>query len=138
MKRKLALDLGTKTCGFSISDSLNIIAIGLENFHFPENDFSKVLVKIKEILKEYEVDTFVLGYPLKMSGNKSDRTVMVEDFKLLLEANFQIPVIYIDERETTKRAKQIMIDAGLSRKKQKKNKDKLAAQLILEDYLMRL
>ncbi|UWD33960.1 Holliday junction resolvase RuvX [Mesomycoplasma molare] len=137
-KRKLGIDLGTKTCGFAISDPFNIIATGLENFFFKENDFKSVIEKIREFTKLYNIDIFALGYPLKMSGNKSERTLMVENFKKLLEQNFDIPVILIDERETTKNAEQLMINAGLSRKKRKKHKDKLAAQLILEDYLMRL
>ncbi|MGZ9413479.1 Holliday junction resolvase RuvX [Mycoplasma sp. 480] len=137
-KRKLALDLGTKTCGFAISDPFNILATGLENFRFEENDFDKVVKRISEYLNEYEIDTFVLGYPLKMTGNKSERTIMVENFKVILEKTFLLPVILIDERETTKKAEEIMISAGISRKKRKKSKDKLAAQLILEDYLIRL
>ncbi|WP_406614542.1 Holliday junction resolvase RuvX [Mycoplasma corogypsi] len=137
--RKLGLDLGTKTCGFAITDSSEIIATGLENFRFPaENDFNSVIEQIKHYLNIYknEIDGFILGYPLKISGDKSERTLMVEDFKTLLETNFpNIPVMLINEQYTTKMAHQTMIDAGLTRQKRKQYKDKLAAQLILNEYL---
>ncbi|MBN3534413.1 Holliday junction resolvase RuvX [Mycoplasma procyoni] len=138
IKRKLGIDLGTKTCGFAISDPLGIISSALENFFFEENQFDLVIQRIKKYVQEYDIDVFVLGYPTKMTGAKSERTLMVEDFHQKLLDNFEQKVVLIDERETTKKAEEIMISAGLSRKKRKKHKDKLAAQLILDDYLMRL
>lgn len=139
MKRKLALDLGSKSCGFAISDALGITAQGLENYFYEENNWEQLLNRIEFHLLQYNynVDTFVLGYPLMKSGSKSKTTLMVEEFKKILEKQFpNISIIYIDERETTKQAENIMIEAGLSRKKRKKHKDKLAAQIILQDYLM--
>ncbi|WP_033161103.1 Holliday junction resolvase RuvX [[Mycoplasma] collis] len=134
--RKLAIDLGTKRCGFAISDSFNMMAFGLENFSYKENDFDFLIEKIKKILNEYPIDTIILGYPTKLSGEKIQMSLIVEEFKLLLEKNFKIDVFLVDENRTTKQATQILIGANLSRKKRKKHKDKLAAQLILEEYLL--
>ncbi|VEU76119.1 Holliday junction resolvase RuvX [Mycoplasmopsis columboralis] len=133
--RKLGLDLGIKSCGFAITDENEIISTSLENFLMNEGDFNAVIKRIEQYLQEYKIDGFVLGYPLKISGEKSDRTLMVEDFKKLLEENFQIPVMLVNEQYSTKKAQQVMISAGLTRKKRKANKDKLAAQIILQDYL---
>lgn len=137
--RKLCLDLGTKTCGFAISDNLNIIATGLENYFFQEKKFSEVIKKVKWYLNESEykneIDTIVLGYPLRMDLSKSERTLMVENFKLMLAKEINLPIIFQDERQTTINAENILQSAGYSKIKRKTKKDSLAAQLILEDYL---
>ena len=137
--RKLCLDLGTKTCGFAISDNLNIIATGLENYFFQEKKFSEVIKKVKWYLNESEykneIDTIVLGYPLRMDLSKSERTLMVENFKLMLAKEINLPIIFQDERQTTINAENILQSVGYSKTKRKTKKDSLAAQLILEDYL---
>lgn len=139
--RKLALDLGTRTCGFAISDELVIIASPLENFRFDENDFDSVISKTINYLESYKnVDEIILGLPLRSNGTKSERTIMVENFKnklesKLIEINKKLPIKFINEYGSTKDAENIMIQAGLSRQKRKKHKDKLAAVIILERYL---
>lgn len=133
--RKLALDLGTVSCGFAISDPFNMIASGLINLRFKEGDLESVFLQIDKYLQEYEIDTFILGYPKRMTGTKSDTTYYIEDFKTMLESRYSHPVILVDERESTKEARNLMIQANLSRKKQKQKKDSLAAQIILERYL---
>ncbi|QGZ97772.1 Holliday junction resolvase RuvX [Mycoplasma sp. NEAQ87857] len=135
--RKLGLDLGTKTCGFAITDESEIIASALENYRIEENDFDAVIKRVKFYLDQYpnKIDGIVLGHPVRVNGTKSERTVMVEDFKLMLEANFNLPVLLVNEQFTSKKAHQVMIDAGLTRKKRKQHKDKLAALIILQEYL---
>ncbi|MBU4692699.1 Holliday junction resolvase RuvX [Mycoplasma sp. CSL7491-lung] len=133
--RKLGLDLGIKSCGFAITDESEIISSSIENFMFEENNFNLVIERIKYYLSIYKIDGFVLGYPLKISGDKSDRTLMVEKFKILLEKNFEIPVMLVNEQYSTKRAKEILKQGGLNTTKSKKYKDSLAAQIILNDYL---
>ncbi|WP_373436186.1 Holliday junction resolvase RuvX [Metamycoplasma equirhinis] len=137
--RKLALDLGTKTCGFAISDINCIISSGLENFDFEENHFVEVLKRINWYLyqSEYknEIDAIVIGYPLRMDLSKSKRTYMVERFAKRIEEAFTISVIFQDERQSTINAEEILLGAGYNSKKRKTKKDLLAAQLILEDFL---
>lgn len=135
MSRVIALDLGTKSCGFAITDPMQIIAQPLENFRFELNNFAAVITKLQEYQQEYVISTIVLGYPKRMTGTKSERTLMVEKFKKILELNFALPVILVDERLTTKKANEIMRSAGLSIQKRKAKKDKMAAQLILQSYL---
>lgn len=139
--RKLALDLGTRTCGFAISDELAIIASPLENFRFEENDFNSVIHKTLAYINDYKnIDEIILGLPLRSNGSKSERTIMVEEFKSILESNLvknsiNIKIKLINEYGSTKDAESVMIQAGLSRKKRKNHKDKLAAAIILERYL---
>ncbi|WP_416755341.1 Holliday junction resolvase RuvX [Mycoplasma sp. VS42A] len=135
--RKLGLDLGTKSCGFAITDENEIIASGLENFMFAENDFEAALNRVEFYLNQYKnkIDGIVLGYPLKISGDKSERTYMVEDFKQKLIVRFNLPVLFVNEQYSTKRANEAMMAAGLTQQKRKAKKDQLAALIILQDYL---
>ena len=137
--RKLALDLGIKTCGFAISDSNCIIAKGLENYYFTTKKFSEVINRIKWYLynSEYknEIDEIILGYPLRMDLSKSERTLMVEHFQEMLAKEIDIKIIFQDERQSTINAEEILKLANYSKTKRKTKKDSLAAQLILEDYL---
>ena len=137
--RKLALDLGIKTCGFAISDSNCIIAKGVENYYFTTKKFSEVINRIKWYLynSEYknEIDEIILGYPLRMDLSKSERTLMVEHFQEMLAKEIDIKIIFQDERQSTINAEEILKLANYSKTKRKTKKDSLAAQLILEDYL---
>ncbi len=138
MPRKIGLDLGSKSMGIALSDELNITAQGKENFRFEEKDWAAAIAKLKEYFQNYKIDTIVLGYVTYVSGDKSETTYMIEEFRGILEKEFNVPIIYIDEAGSTKKAHEFMIKADLSRKKRKKYKDQLAAQLILEEYLNRL
>lgn len=137
--RKLALDLGIKTCGFAISDFNCIIAKGLENYYFTTKKFSEVINRIKWYLynSEYknEIDEIILGYPLRMDLSKSERTLMVENFREMLAKEIDIKITFQDERQSTINAEEILKLANYSKTKRKTKKDSLAAQLILEDYL---
>lgn len=72
-----------------------------------------------------------------MDSSKSERTLMVENFKLMLEKEITLPIIYQDERQSTINAENILMQANYSKQKRKQKKDSLAAQLILESYLER-
>ncbi|MGL5591079.1 MAG: Holliday junction resolvase RuvX [Metamycoplasmataceae bacterium] len=137
MKRLMALDLGTKKCGIAITDPLQIISQPLETIFYEVQDFDKVLSRLEEIkLEKGPIEAFILGNPLMPSGDSSIMSNIVAKFKVKLEDHFKIPVILFDERYTSKQSTNIMIEMNLSRKKQKNNRDKLAAQIILENYLL--
>ncbi|WP_416738098.1 Holliday junction resolvase RuvX [Mycoplasmopsis meleagridis] len=133
--RKIALDLGTKTCGLAISDSNNIISSSLKTIYFEENDFKKVIQELKILINEYSIDAFILGYPLRSNGNKSERTLMVENFSKLLSSNFEQKIYFVEEYGSTIKATKILKDAKLSAKKRKNIKDSLSAKIILQDFL---
>ncbi len=133
--RILGLDLGIKSLGIALSDELLFLATGKENFMFAENDFPKAIARILEYSREYEIEKIILGHPLRLNGTKSDRTIMIEEFADKLKTVTDIPVILFDERFSTKIATRILIDANVSRKNRKKQKDKMAAQIILQNFL---
>lgn len=95
--RALGLDLGTKTMGIAISDSLKIIASGVENFEYHNNDLSICANKLKEVFVKYQndIDTIILGYPKGLHNQKNDMTILVEKFYSMLQETFKnIKIIY--------------------------------------------
>lgn len=140
--RKLGLDLGTKTCGFAISDELGIIATGLENFHYEQELMNQVIDRINYWLNKYnnQISTLVLGYPTNVyDGSKNARTLYIESFYELLKSNFaDLKIVYVDERFSTKIATQRLKECNLKAAKIKKIKDKMSAVVILETHLKQI
>ncbi|MCK5867498.1 MAG: Holliday junction resolvase RuvX [Mycoplasmataceae bacterium] len=133
--RKIGLDIGEKSCGIALSDEMNIIASGMENYMFETNNWIMLLNKVQQYIDKYEIDVIVIGYPTLPSGDKSTTTLMIEEVEVLLKERFEQAIIRIDENMSTKKAQEILMSAGLNNKKRKGLKDQLAAQLILTDYL---
>lgn len=134
--RKLSFDIGTKTCGFAITDSLSIIASPLETIYFEEQDFNKIIEKVNIFIEKYtDIDSFVLGYPLRSNGDKSERTLMVESFANLLKKHFKQNIFLVNEYGSTIKAEQTLKMTKMSIEKRKKAKDTLSAVIILQDFL---
>lgn len=133
--RILGLDLGTKTLGIALSDPLGIIASGIETFRFDEYNYESAIARVGEMLKSYDIKTIVLGLPLHMSGEMGDMAKSILEFKQKLIDIYDIRVILYDERMTTKIATANLITANVSRKKRKNVVDKMAAVVILQNYL---
>lgn len=131
--RMLGLDYGSKTLGIAISDLTNTIATSLYTFRYENND--EVINKINELVKEYNINKIVLGYPKNMNNTIGESAIRVEELKNILEANLNIEIILQDERLTSVTANRVLIDANISRKKRKNIVDKLAATIILQNYL---
>lgn len=135
LMRSMGLDLGSVTCGISLSDPMGIIARAVETVRFAPDDFEDCLSKVLEIIKREQPGEIILGYPKHMNGDIGDRARTSEAFKAMLEEKVSIPVILWDERLTTKAAERVLIEADLSRKKRKKIIDQMAAVQILQSYL---
>lgn len=134
--RIMGLDLGSKTVGVAVSDPLGITAQGVEIIRRESEDkLRRTLARIETLAKEYEVETFVLGYPKHMDNTIGERAQKSEAFKEKLERRTGLPVILWDERLTTVAADNAMDEAGLSREKKKEYVDMIAASLILQGYL---
>lgn len=131
----LGLDLGNRTLGMAISDYLGIIANPIGTVRFDDGDLDKALEYTIATIKEHNVEKLVLGLPKNMNGSIGPQAEYCLKFKEMLENNTNLEVIMVDERLTSKQADAIMLSADLSRKKRKKNVDKLAATIILQTYL---
>lgn len=138
MKRILGLDVGSKTVGVAVSDPFGWTAQGLETIQINESKEEFGLKRLGEIIEEYEVSQIVIGLPKNMDGTIGERAIASQDYGQLVTEEFDLPIIYQDERLTTAQANRMMIEEGdVSRKKRKKVIDKLAAIMILQSYLDR-
>ena len=134
--RVMGLDYGSKTVGVAISDTLGITAQGIETIERKEeNKLRKTLARIEELVKEYEVEKIVLGFPKNMNNTIGERAEKSLELKAMLERRIGIPVIMWDERLTTVEAERTLIESNVRRENRKKYVDKIAAVFILQGYL---
>ncbi|HEM4386806.1 Holliday junction resolvase RuvX [Streptococcus suis] len=136
--RIMGLDVGSKTVGVAISDPLGFTAQGLEIIPINEEKGEFGLERLTELVEQYKVDKFVVGLPKNMNNTSGPRVEASQTYGDLLTERYKLPVDYQDERLTTVAAERMLIEqADISRGKRKKVIDKLAAQLILQNYLDR-
>ena len=133
MGRILAIDYGSKRVGLAVTDSLRIIASGLDTVH------SKDLIAFLEAyFKKEQVDIIVIGEPKTLANEASDSARFIEPFVTHMRKKFPDKKIErFDERFTSTMAHQTMLAGGL-KKKDRQNKelvDKISATIILQDYL---
>lgn len=133
--RTMALDYGDKNIGVAVCDNLGLTAQGIETIR-RENELSikKSIFRIGELIKEYEVETILLGYPKNMDNSEGFRCEKTMLFKERLERNFKkIPVVLWDERLSSVGSTRSI--SHLTKKKQNLIIDELSAVFILQGYL---
>ena len=133
--RCLGLDLGSKTLGIAISDRTNFIASVYKTIFFKDEDYSSLIEPLKEIVKNEDIGTIVLGLPKNMNNSLGPRALITLEFKKMIEKELNIPVVMEDERLTSVISNNILISANISRNKRKKKVDGMAAEIILQSYL---
>jgi putative Holliday junction resolvase len=131
--RILALDHGTKRIGVAISDELKMIAQPLE--FIPAEPFAKFLERLKEILREKEVEMILIGLPRNMDGSYGPAALKVQEFVAALRDAITIPIQTWDERLTSAQAQRFLIQGGVRRQQRKEKVDKTAAAILLQSYL---
>jgi len=134
----MGLDFGSKTIGVSMSDPFGWTAQGIETIGRDQEESMKPsLQRLEQIIKEYTVDTIVLGFPKNMNNTEGPRCEKTLAFKERLDKRFKLPVILCDERLSTVAAERSLLEADMSRAKRKTVIDKMAAVYILQGYLDR-
>ncbi len=137
--RIMGLDVGSKTVGVAISDPLGFTAQGVEIIRIDEEAGEFGFERLEELVKQYKVDKFVVGLPKNMNNTEGPRVEASKAYGDKINELFNIPVDYQDERLTTVQAERMLVEeADVIRGKSKKVIDKLAAQLILQNYLDRM
>lgn len=133
--RKLGIDYGDSRVGLAITDSLCITVQGLETIHYNGND--KILLnRLDEILKEYEIDTIVIGIPMNMNGTRGNRVEVTEQFIHKLKCKYnKVKIEPIDERLTTVAAHKTMNFLNINKKQKRNIVDTISAEYILEMYI---
>ena len=133
MGKVLGIDYGTKRTGIAITDAMQIIASGLTTVSTHSlDDF------IADIIIKENIDCFVVGDPKNLDGTNTNSTGHVNGFVKRLQKLHPTTLVHqIDERFTSKIAKQSILASGI-KKKERENKalvDKVSATIILQNYL---
>jgi len=131
--KALGIDYGKKRVGIAISDSLQIIASALTTI-----ETKQFFLFLIELLQKEEIDRFVVGDPKNLDGTPTDSTEMTEKFIEKLSIKYpNIPIKRIDERFTSKMAKQSILYAGTKKMKRRDKAlvDKVSAAIILQSHL---
>ena len=137
--RIMGLDFGAATVGVAISDALLLTAQGIETIRREkELQLRKTYQRIEELVKEYEVERIVVGYPKHLNNTIGERAKKAEEFAQALERRTGLTVVLQDERLTTVEAHRVLDAGGAGLEKKKEVVDKLAAVLILQSYLDRM
>ncbi|MBI4721581.1 MAG: Holliday junction resolvase RuvX [Candidatus Stahlbacteria bacterium] len=128
--RILAIDFGEKRIG---------LAISIPKLNIPEPlktiERKDLWAELDEIFKSYNIDTVVIGLPLHTDGREAKNTPIVKELAAEISVRYNIPVKLWDERFTTKSAEQLMHLLGKKPSKDKANVDRIAAAIILDEYL---
>jgi len=133
MARILAIDYGGKRTGLAVTDPLQIIATGLETIESRE-----LIPWLKKYLSQEEVELIIIGLPKNWDESDTHGTPLVESAIKKIQKEFpNTPLKTVDERYSSKMAKDAMLEMGMKKKdrRDKKNVDLIAATIILQEYL---
>lgn len=131
--RILGLDFGSHRIGAAVSDLLGITAQPLSAIR--RQGDRRDLEAIGTILREYSVDTVLMGLPLHMGGEEGTQAKKARLFAEKIRERLEVPVEMWDERMTTVQAERHLIASGVRREKRKEIRDSLSAVFLLQSAL---
>jgi putative Holliday junction resolvase len=134
--RLLSLDLGEKTIGLALSDTLLTVATPLETLK--RGKFTADAVRLETLIAEHNVGGLVVGLPLNMDGSEGPSAQSARAFARNFAARSSLPVVLCDERLSTAAVTRTLLDADASRRRRAAVVDKMAAAYILQGALDRL
>lgn len=131
--RILGLDVGSRRIGIAISDPLGFTAQGLPTLLRKNKrlDFEQ----IAKVVADYQISEIVVGYPLRLSGAEGIQSEKMQLFAEELRKKFGLPVHLWDERLTSTQANRLLRETDLSIKKRGQAVDRMAATLILQNWM---
>lgn len=131
--RVMALDVGDKTIGVAMSDALLLTAQPRSTIH--RKNLQRDIETLRRLVEDDEVHQIVVGQPLHMDGKESRQSQKVRTFADELQKQFNIPIVFWDERLTSFAAEQHLEEMGLNWRQRREHVDKVAAMIILQNYL---
>jgi putative Holliday junction resolvase len=134
--RLLGFDLGEKTIGLALSDTMLTVATPLETLK--RGKFSVDAPRVEAIIAQHGVGGLVIGLPLNMDGSEGPSAQSAKAFGRNFAARSSLPILFQDERLSTAAVTRTLIDADASRKRRSEVVDKMAAAYILQGVLDRL
>jgi putative Holliday junction resolvase len=132
-QRLLGLDLGEKTIGLALSDTLLTVATPYETLK--RGKFTADAAKLDTIVAKEGVGGLVIGLPLNMDGSDGPSAQSARAFARNFAARSPLPLVLWDERLSTAAVQRDMIAADASRKRRAASVDKVAAAYILQGTL---
>jgi putative holliday junction resolvase len=131
--RHLGLDVGDERIGVSISDAQGFLARPLEVIARQPGPSS--FLRLAEIIAANKVETVVVGLPFLLDGSEGKQVRSTQAYVEGLKAHISVPIVYQDERHSTQRAGQIMLENQARRRHRQRMSDAIAAAVILQEYL---
>jgi putative holliday junction resolvase len=129
----LGLDVGGKRIGVAGCDGLGLIATGITTIW--RSSFQEDIAQLIQIIEARQVEILVLGLPYKMDGSIGSQAKQVQKFARRVAAVIELPIEYIDERLTSYAAAEMMKTAKISVSQNKATIDRIAAAVILQQWL---
>jgi putative Holliday junction resolvase len=128
----MCIDYGEVRIGIALSDPLQIMA---NPYSVIKNNADTLFDELNQIIKSENVSSVILGLPLNSKGEDSEKTKQVREFAEILKSRISLPVEFWDESYSTVEANKVLKKMGLNTKKSRQVVDKVAASIILQDYL---
>ena len=129
----LGLDYGEKRIGVAVCDELGMTTRGIATVH--RKYWKRDIARIATLAQEYGAEKIVIGYPVKLDGTKGIQCEKIDGFIEVLTGEITIPVVKWNEALSTKEAEGLLREAEVNRRKKREVVDKIAAAIILQDYL---
>tara|TARA_B110000014_G_scaffold263052_1_gene258655 strand:+ start:6469 stop:6879 length:411 start_codon:yes stop_codon:yes gene_type:complete len=133
LHRVLAIDYGDVRVGLALSDLTQTISTPFKTLKYQNMD--DLLNQLSCIIEENNVNKIVAGIPYNMKGKDTKQTIKVREFVLILENKLDLEVDLIDERLTSLEAEKFMHQMNIKTGFNKGQIDKIAASIILQEYL---
>jgi putative holliday junction resolvase len=129
----LGLDVGSKRIGVAGCDGLGLMATGITTIW--RSSFQEDIAQLREIILDRTAEILVIGLPYTMDGNIGSQAKQVQKFARRVSTALELPIEYVDERLTSYAAEQMMIEANISVSQNKATIDRIAAAVILQQWL---
>jgi putative holliday junction resolvase len=135
-QRLLGLDLGEKTIGLALTDTLRTVATPLKTLK--RGKFKSDAAAIQALIAEHRIGAIIVGLPLNMDGSAGPSAQSAQAFARNFANVSDCPVVLIDERLSTAAVTRTLLDADASRLRRRAVVDKMAAAYVLQGVLDRL
>jgi len=132
-KRLLGVDYGHVRIGLAISDPDRKLAFPLTTYERRNRDHDAEY--FRELVAEEQIGQFVIGLPMHLSGREGQKATEARAFGTWLGEVTKLPIVFWDERFTSVEAESHLWNAGLTHKRRKERRDRVAAQIMLQAYL---
>lgn len=131
--RVLGVDTGSVRIGLAVSDADRKIASPLTTYQRRGSEPDAAF--FQKLVEQEEIGQIVIGLPVHLNGREGQKAVEARGFGRWLAKVTAVPIVFWDERFTTVEAEAALWSAGLTHRRRKERRDRVAAQILLQAYL---